>query len=170
MRNWRGKRWGGSLLWNKLGGRWRNGDRALPRRLLSVSPDLRLEVGKQNFHLFHTISPILWILSSELRLYWSAIGIQCRLWGPFFGDAVVALLFFLPSIPLAFIMLDATLITDWMRPTKRHIPPSFLFYTICWNLPGLRVGVDYGGGSVRVGYKRVSEAPLQGRKVGDACK
>ena len=30
------------------------------------------------------------------------------------------------------------------------------------------VGVDYGGGSVRVGYKRVSEA-AKGRKVGDAC-
>ena len=40
MRNRAGKRWGGSLLWDKLGGRWRNGDRALPRRLLSVSPDL----------------------------------------------------------------------------------------------------------------------------------
>ena len=52
MRNWCGKRWGGSLLWDKLGGRWRNGHPALPRRLLSVSPDLRLEVGQQqNFHI-----------------------------------------------------------------------------------------------------------------------
>ena len=32
----------------------------------------------------------------------------------------------------------------------------------------LKVGVDYGGGSVRVGYKHVSEA-AKGRKVGDAC-
>ena len=32
----------------------------------------------------------------------------------------------------------------------------------------LKVGVDYGGGSVRVGYKHVSEA-VEGRKVGDAC-
>ena len=48
-----------------------------------------------------------------------------------------------------------------------HIP--FLWTNILKS-SRFRVWVDYGGGSVRVGYKRVSEAPLQGRKVGDACK
>ena len=49
--------------------------------------------------------------------------------------------------------------------TWSHIP---VLWTNILKSSRFRVWVDYGGGSVRVGYKRVSEAAKR-RKVGGAC-